>query len=302
MAEHYLIDEFHPRLEPVLRELYDNHKERAAKIDWSYHDFIPWEKGRSFKTEPWDISQRTLSDGLYTAVETALLTEVNLPWFTTHLAVTFKKSISVLTEFVHTWTAEEDQHSSLLETYLIITRNANPTELKQIRKFVVEQGYEPDLENALETMVYTAIQELATMVFYNNVAKIATDHDPDLAALLRRLSKDESLHFAFYRDACREYLGVDHNFIYYIEKVMTNFRMPGVQMPNFDERMSTASKEANYGPVAYFRQVYEYLINYWGVKDLQPSRPEAQEAKIRLLTHYDKMKRITERLAAKGSS
>ncbi|MFY0545080.1 acyl-ACP desaturase [Brevibacillus sp. H7] len=300
MAEHYKVDLFDHRLEPALKELYALHRQRAANIDWSYHEFIPWEKGRCFKKEPWDPSQRTLPDGIYTAVETALLTEVNLPWFTTHLAVTFKGSLEVLTQFVHTWTSEEDQHSSLLETYLIITRNANPHELHKLRKTVVEQGFEPDLECALETMVYTTIQELATMVFYNNVAKVANDHDPDLSRLLRRLAKDETLHFAFYRDACKAYLGIDHNFIYYIEKVMTNFRMPGVGMPDFDKRMNIAATEANYGPVAYFNQVYEHLVEFWAVKDLQPSRPEAMAAKDRLLKHYEKLKRITERLAAKG--
>lgn len=43
-----------------------------------------------------------------------------------------------------------------------------------------------------ETMAYTSLQELATMVFYNNVAKVAGQHDKDLATLLRRLAKDET--------------------------------------------------------------------------------------------------------------
>jgi len=301
MAEHYIVDLFDHRLEPILKELYATHRERAEKIDWSYHEFLPWDKGRCFKREPWDISQRTLPNGIYTAIETALLTEVNLPWFTTHLAITFKGTLEVLTQFVHTWTSEEDQHSSLLETYLLLTRNADPHELHRLRKKVVETAFELDfIDSALQTMVYTAIQELATMVFYNNVAKVATPHDPDLSRLLRRLSKDESLHFAFYRDAVKAYLSIDHNFIYYIEKVMTNFRMPGHEMPNFEERMNIAALEANYGPVAYFKQVYEYLLETWGVRDLQPSRTEAVEAKVRLLKHYEKMKRVSERLAAKG--
>lgn len=301
MVEHYSVDLIDHRLEPHLKELYDTHRQRAANIDWSYHEYLPWDKGRCFKKEPWDISQRTLPNGIYTAIETALLTEVNLPWFTTHLSVTFKGSLEVLTDFVHTWTSEEDQHSSLMETYLLLTRNADPYELRRIRKGVVEQGFVPDFTSALETMVYTCIQELATMVFYNNVAKAANEHDPDLAKLLRRLAKDESLHFAFYRDACKAYLAIDHNFIYYIENVMTNFRMPGVAMPDFDKRMAVVATEGNYGPIEYFNQVYEYLIHYWGVHDLQPSRTEAMQSKISLLKHYEKLKRIAERLAARNA-
>ncbi|UFJ42269.1 acyl-ACP desaturase [Brevibacillus humidisoli] len=302
MAEHYAVKLLDHRLEPTLKELYETHRKRAAQIDWSYHEFLPWDKGRCFKREPWDISQRTLSDEVYTAIETALLTEVNLPWFTTYLAVTFKGSLEVLTQFVHTWTAEEDQHSSLLETYLLLTRNADPDTLHRLRKLVVEQGFEPDFDSALETMVYTTVQELATMVFYNNVAKAATPYDPDLSRLLRRLAKDETLHFAFYRDAVKAYLAIDHNYVYYIERVMTDFKMPGSSMPDFDQRMNTIATHANYGPIAYFNQVYEYLIHYWGIDSLQPSRTEAVESKVRLLKHYEKMKRVTERLAARGLS
>lgn len=299
-VEHYKLDVFNPKLEPVLTELYRQHRERAAKIDWSYHEYIPWELGESFTEKPWSKEQRTLPDPIYTAVETSLLTEVNLPFFYHHLAVTFKGSLKVLQDFVHTWVSEEDQHSSLLETYLIITRNADPHELHRLRKTVVEGGFEPDFDTAMETMVYTAIQELATMVFYNNVAKVSGDYDRRLAELLRRIAKDETLHFAFYRDAVKAYLGIDHNFVYYIHRAMTSFAMPGVHMPNFKERMDLIGKEANYGPVSYFNQVFEYLIQFWAIEDLQPSRPEAERAKQDLLAYYLKLKRVTERLAAKG--
>ncbi|MCU5397425.1 acyl-ACP desaturase, partial [Bacillus toyonensis] len=33
------------RLEPRLKELYEQHKIRAQKIDWGYHEFLPWDKG-----------------------------------------------------------------------------------------------------------------------------------------------------------------------------------------------------------------------------------------------------------------
>jgi acyl-[acyl-carrier-protein] desaturase len=302
LAEHYKLDVFNPKLEPFLTELYKQHRERAANIDWSYHEFIPWELGRSFKDQPWSIEQRTLPQPIYTAVETSLLTEVNLPFFYHHLAVTFKGSLRVLQDFVHTWVSEEDQHSSLLETYLIITRNADPHELHRLRKTVVEGGFAPDFDTAMETMVYTTIQELATLVFYNNVAKASSDHDKNLATLLRRIAKDESLHFAFYRDAVQAYLGIDHNFVYYIHKAMTSFAMPGVHMPDFKDRMDVIAKEANYGPVSYFNQVFEYLIQFWAVEKLQPSRSEAEKAKTDLLEYYYKIKRVSERLAARGIS
>ncbi|WP_426450752.1 acyl-ACP desaturase [Paenibacillus sp. S-38] len=299
-AHNYKLNEIDLRLEPYLTELYRLHRTRAAAIDWSYHEFIPWELGRSFKEHPWSIDQRTLPDPIYLAVETSLLTEVNLPFFYHHLAVTFKGSLQVLQDFVHTWVSEEDQHSSLLETYLIITRNADPAALHQLRKTVVEGGFVPDFDTAMETMVYTAVQELATMVFYNNVAKSAGPYDKNLASLLRRLAKDESLHFAFYRDVVKGYLGQDHNFVYYIHKAMTSFAMPGRDMPMFKERMDVIAQEAGYGPVSYFNQVFDHLIQVWGIEDVKPSRTEAENARLDLLEYHGKLKRISARLAARG--
>ncbi|MBP1933923.1 acyl-ACP desaturase [Ammoniphilus resinae] len=287
------------RLEELLNELYTSHKARAANIDWSYHEFIPWEKARCFKKEPWDESQRTLPLPIYTAIETALLTEVNLPWFTTHLSITFKGALEVLKEFIHTWTAEEDQHSTLLETYLIITRNANPHQLKALRKQVVEQGFESEFTAPTQVMAYTAMQELATLVYYNNVAKVAQPYDKDLAALLRRLAKDESLHYAFYRDAVKAHLELEPNYIYHVGHVILNFGMPGRKMPDFDERMKMIGQEANYGPEQYFMQVLDVLVEFWDVANLQPTEPEAEEMRLAVLKHHQRLKKIIERANAR---
>ncbi|WP_047154966.1 acyl-ACP desaturase [Aneurinibacillus tyrosinisolvens] len=289
------------RLEAKFKELYRVHQERAANIDWSYHEFLPWDQGQDFKRVPYEPGQGNLSESLRIAVETALLTEVNLPWFTSHLNETFKGSFSVMHDFIHTWTAEEDQHSSLLETYLLLTRNGNPHTIHQLRKQTVEHGYVNDFTTPLETLAYTTIQELATMVFYNNVAKVAAEHDRTLSTLLRRLSKDETLHYAFYRDAVKSHLEVNENYIFYIADVMIKFTMPGEVIPDFEGRMSIIAKDASYGPIEYFDQVFEVLIEYWGIKQLRPSLPEAEEARLRVLKHYDRLKKVCTRLRAAKS-
>ncbi|MFK2825778.1 acyl-ACP desaturase [Bacillus sp. B190/17] len=287
------------RLEPRLKELYALHKERSEKVDWSYHEFLPWDQAKDFRRVPWDESQVTLPKGLITAVETALLTEVNLPWFTSHLEQTFKGSLSIVRDFVHTWTAEEDQHSNLLEDYLLITRNVDPKRLHVLHKQTVEMGWSPDFDTPFETMVYTSLQELATMVFYNNVAKNARVHDENLTALLKRLAKDETLHYAFYRDVIKYHLELEPNYCYYLGKVIMNFQMPGAVMPDFEDRMSIIAKEANYGPLEYFDQVLDVIVEYWELEKLRPIAPEAEKARLEILRYHQKMKRIRDRFYKK---
>ncbi len=283
------------RLEPKLIDLYEEHKKRSEKIDWGYHDFLPWDKGMDFRRVPWDESQVTLPAPIITAVETALLTEVNLPWFTSHLDQTFKGSLTVIKDFVHTWTSEEDQHSNLLETYLLLTRNVDPKRLHQLHKQTVENGWNPDYHTPFETMVYTSLQELATMVFYNNVAKTAGPHDKDLASLLHRLAKDETLHYAFYRDVIKFHLQLEPNYCYHLGHVIKNFQMPGTVMPDFEDRMSIIAKEANYGPLEYFDQVLDVIVNYWELETLRPIAPEAEKARLDILNYHARLKRVRDR-------
>ena len=46
--------------------------------------------------------------------------------------------------------------------------------------------------------------------------------------------------------------------------------MPGAVMPDFENRMAVIAKEANYGPLQYFDQVLDVVVEYWGLKDLRP--------------------------------
>ncbi|MCL6511358.1 MAG: acyl-ACP desaturase [Anaerolineae bacterium] len=288
------------RLENKLKELYRQHKERSAKIDWSYHQYLPLPSNRDdlFAQEIVDKPnprRSQLSPEIYLAVETALLTEVNLPWFTTELYNTFRGSLQVLVDFVRTWTAEEDQHGELLDFYLVLTNNGDALERRRLRKFVIEQGFETGLQTPLETMVYTSIQERATMVFYLNVAQACEEEDPGLATILRRLAKDETLHYTFYRDATRAHLEINPNLVELVTGVMQKFEMPGAGMPDYQRRMQVIAKHAHYGPAEFYSQVIDELMKHWDIANLQPTYPSAREAQLRALQHHARLGRIAER-------
>jgi acyl-[acyl-carrier-protein] desaturase len=280
------------RLEGKLKALYDTHMERTARVDWSYHTLIPWERGRNFNTDPWHPSQATITPELAVAVETALLTEINLPWFTTGLTQLFSGSLEVLQDFVRTWTSEEDQHSDILGTYLLVTRNTDPDRLHRLRKTVVRNAWTPGEASAFDGMVYTTIQELSTQAFYISVAKKADGEDPVLAAILRRVAKDETLHYAFYREAVKAHLEINPNYVWPLCEIFTNFFMPGYLMPNFSERQAIMAVGSNYGIAEFYHNVIDVLMKQWGIKDLQPSYPEAQAALARLNKYMDRLARI----------
>ena len=278
-------------LEKRIKELYDAHTERAKLIDWNYYDYLPWEKGSSFTLNPWNESQRTLPTEIVTAIETSMLTEINLPWYTAYLKDMFRDGLAPLQGFVHNWVAEEDQHATALENYLVLTRNSDPKELGVLKREMMVTGWDSTFASPIATMGYTAIQELATVVFYQKIAKSSKEHDETLSVLLTRLSKDESLHYAFYNQVIQIYLELDPNQIVFLAPIILDFKMPGQVLKDFDARMKVIEK-AGYGPEQYLDGVLEVLVKRWKIESIQPSTEEGRNAKRDVLVFMDKLRRL----------
>lgn len=278
-------------LEKRLQDLYDAHTERSKLIEWNYYDYLPWEKGSSFALNPWNESQRTLPTEIVTAIETSMLTEINLPWYTAYLKDMFRDGLAPLQGFVHNWVAEEDQHATALENYLVLTRNSDPKELGVLKREMMVTGWDSTFASPIATMGYTAIQELATVVFYQKIAKSSKEHDETLSVLLTRLSKDESLHYAFYNQVIQIYLELDPNQIVFLAPIILDFKMPGQVLKDFDARMKIIEK-SGYGPEQYLDGVLEVLVKRWKIDSIQPSTEEGRNAKRDVLVFMDKLRRL----------
>ena len=281
-----------PSLEPEVARLLARHTEASARIDWSYREFLPLEALHAPSDTP------PLSDLAYVAVETALLTEANLPWYTAVLHEGLRDSLAPLQEFVRVWTSEEDQHSTLLETYLLLTDNGDHAERGRRRKAVLAAGWSHQLEGPFEAMVYTTIQELATQVFYNCTARVCEPDDPTLARALRRIAKDETRHYAFYRDVVKAHLDADPAYVIPLVDVLVRFQMPGTVMSDFDERSRKLAVEGVFGPEQYYKEVVDVACAFWNVDDLASGLSEAQTALARLNKYRAVLRRLANRRSA----
>jgi len=283
-----------PSLEPKIRELYNQHMERAANIDWAYVDYVPLDE---FQRDPSSLPK--LSDPILAALELALLTEVNLPWFTEVISHIFRGSWGVLGDFVRTWTAEEDAHSTLLEVYMFVGRIGDARARAALRKQVIRAGLMAgnQFSDPLQMLVYTSIQERATQIYYQNLANACEKEDAHLARLLRRLAKDETLHYTFYRDAVKVHLEADPNCVKPVAEVLLNFEMPGRGSPGYQERADIARSHGIYGPEQFYSQVIDAIYKYWNIESLQPTYPETREAHLKVIKTHQRLASIATRLA-----
>ncbi|KXY43861.1 acyl-[acyl-carrier-protein] desaturase [Bacillus sp. 5mfcol3.1] len=67
-------------------------------------------------------------------------------------------------------------------------------------------------------------------------------------------------------------------------------------MHDFENRMAVIAKEANYGPLKYFDQVLDVVVDDWWIKVLRLIAPLAEKARIEILEYHTRLKIVRDRV------
>jgi len=264
-------------LEPVVEKMLDRHL--AAAEEWFPHDYVPWERGRNFITEPWEPGDSTLSGIARTAMELNLLTEDNLPYY--HLAIwTTFGGEGAWGEWVRRWTAEEGRHSIAMRDFLMVTRGVDPVELERARIEHVSRGYYPGGDfTPLDGIVYVTLQELATRISHRGTGAIT--ESPEAEKLMKRIATDENLHYVFYRDIAAAVLEIDPSaMMQAIKRQVLGFAMPGLELPGFRDKAISIAKAGIYDLRIHHDQVLtQVLLKQWKIDDIDGLDDDAKAAR-----------------------
>jgi acyl-[acyl-carrier-protein] desaturase len=280
-------------LEPVVGKLLDRHLSSAR--EWFPHELVPWERGRAIVAgQPWEPPEgSTMPSGVLSAIFVNLLTEDNLPYYTRALGTAFGAEGS-WGEWMCRWTAEEGRHSIVLRDWVTVSRILDPVALERGRMQQVSCGVAPDPWSAEATLVYVALQELATRVAHFNTAKALDDEAG--YEIMKRVAADENLHFLFYRDLTRAAIEVDPSLMVNVmERVVGAFAMPGTGIAGFSGHTSAIADAGIYSLAVYHDQVLAPTLRYWQVDELSNLDAEASQARDRMLAHVKRVGRIGER-------
>jgi len=273
-------------LAPVAEHLLDRHL--ATAKEWFPHELVPWDRaGRS--------SDRPLPDGVRSALVVNLLTEDNLPFYVLALDQRLGHD-GVWNEWIRRWTAEEMRHAIVIRDYVTVTSSVNLVDLERARLRHVWKTPVPTAPNALEALVYVALQELATRVAHGNTGR-ALD-DPAGQAIMRRVAADENLHHLFYRDLVAATLDlVPNQTTLAIEAQARHFAMPGAGIPGFADHAQAIADAGIYSGAMFHDQVLvPVLVAHWGLDRLNGLSLEAEAARERTLRFLDRLGRLVSRL------
>jgi acyl-[acyl-carrier-protein] desaturase len=275
-------------LEPTVARLLDRHL--ATVKEWFPHEWLPWSRGRDFAGEggtAWAPDQSNLGEAAQAAFALNLLTEDNLPSYH-HELLRHLGSGGPWGEWVRRWTAEEARHATTLRDYVHLSRAIDPVALERDRMAAMQTGWSAEGKDLLRSLVYAALQELATRIAHRNTGRAAGD--PVADRLLAHIAADENLHMIFYRDLVDAALAMtpDQAVIAIAEEV-ARFAMPGTGVPDF-LRCSVLIADARIYDVAIHRdEVVMPLLRHWQALTLPVDSSAARQAQIGLSGHLDRL-------------
>ncbi len=280
-------------LEPTVAGLVERHLGKAK--EWFPHEMVPWGRGRDFNPgESWSAEEYPVPDGVRSALFVNLLTEDNLPYYFSHIHRVFGDG--AWGEWARRWTAEEGRHAIVIRDYLTVTRALDPLALERGRMKQVSDGVAPEPESVADTMVYVALQELATRIAHLNTGKLLTDRPG--YDVMARVAADENLHYLFYRDLTSAALELDPSTVLLaIDRQVRHFAMPGTGIADFATHAARIASVGIYDFVEHHDHILVPLVlRQWRVETLEGLSPEAEEARARLLKHVQRVGTAARRL------
>ena len=284
-------------LEPAAEKLLDRHLSVAK--EWMPHEYVPWSLGHDFDKEPWTPDQARLSEMAQIALELNLLTEDNLPSY-------HRQQLNALdrhgawSAWSHRWTAEEARHAFAIRSYLLVTRNVDPAALERKRMATMEVGSVLPQKSALRTMVYAALQELATRICHRNTGRYT--NDPVADRIMNRIAVDENLHMLFYRDIVKAALDADpSSTAEAIAAEVVGFDMPGIGIEGFTHKALQISQVGIYDLRIHCDQVVWPLLRHWDFFGVEGLSGSAERARENLAAHLARIDRLATRFEVKRS-
>ena len=284
-------------LAPVAEGLLERHLANAR--EWFPHELVPWSSGRDFEPgEEWHPDEAPMDEAVRSALFVNLLTEDNLPHYF--------RTIQTLFGFDHPWpawarrwTAEEGRHSIVIRDYLTVTRSVDPVALERGRMAQVSLGEVPEPESIHDLLVYVTLQELATRISHTNTGRMVGDRRG--REVMARVAGDEQLHHVFYRDLTTAALEADPSgMVLAVDRQVREFAMPGTGIPDFSAHAKAIASAGIYDFASHSEQILEPVVRrHWGMEAVEGLSPEAEEARLRLVRHMDKVAKVGRRMAAR---
>ena len=271
---------------------------------WQPSDFLPdltaddWvERLTRFRE-----SARCLPDDLLVVLVGNMVTEEALPNYSVSLEqIAPDPSGTTDTPWAHWlrgWTAEENRHGDLLNTYLRLTGRVDMRSIELTIHHLVSKGFnEGSQGDDYAGLIYASFQERATRITHGNVGKLAAAQGEDnLARICRKIAGDETRHETFYTRVIGEVMKRDPEggVLAYRAMLKGRIAMPGRLMfdgkdPDLFDHFGSVTQRLGAYTFQDYGEIIAHLNQAWDIehRSVSGKAAKAQEYICRQPERYD---------------
>jgi acyl-[acyl-carrier-protein] desaturase len=286
-------------LAPDVERLYNRHLE-APRL-WYPHEQINWGAGESFTERPWTPEDYPVASGVRSSIYVNLLTEDNLPYYTSTLLSHAPKG-HPMTDWNHQWTMEENRHSMVMRDWVHISRCIDPALLEQGRRAQMKLGEVPEPPTLADLITYVTFQERATQIAHRNTSSHLPKDDVMGRRVLGTIAGDETKHYLFYRDVVLAALAIDPSTLMVATtNTVATFAMPGTGIPGFIRHSVRIAREGIYGLEQFLHDVLTPVLAHWNLGHVEHLTPAGELARERLFAIVAEIERTTQAATEKAA-
>jgi acyl-[acyl-carrier-protein] desaturase len=245
------------------------------KRRWSVFDDIPWELVGRFEPDP----------DLALCAETFCAVESYLPDYVREGLNLVRSSFGQAWWHVN-WGYEEAKHALALREYMVRTGQRTAAQMYEFERAVLSKQWRLPFDTPREMVCYGAMQEKTTWMIYRRQLETArAAGDELLAAIYRRISRDEAAHGGFYQDVLCILVGEDRRgLVRDLAHVLSNFTMPAYDLvPDYDDRVRVM-RSVGIDRGAFLREVVLPILTRIGVTRRELADASARQRAERAAT------------------
>lgn len=280
---------------------------------WQPSDFLPDPASETFKEEVEELQHFALSMDydLFVTLIGDCITEEALPsyesWIMGIDGVDQENRVG-WSQWVRSWTAEENRHGDLLGKYLYLCGRVNMREMEVTTHYLIQDGF--DLGTSMDpyrNFVYTSFQETATNISHRRVGTFAKQSgNKKLAKMCAVIAADEARHAKAYKHFVTKIFEFDPSemMLAFEDMMRKKIVMPAHMLRESGQKAGelwTHFSDAAQRCMVYTAQDYidilKDLLDDWKIEHIDGLNEAAQKAQEYLMKLPARLQRVTDRIA-----
>ena len=280
--------------------------------NWQPQDILPDSKDPSFFEEIRELQgqAKEMDHDLLTVLIGDTITEEALPTYESWLMNVEgvdSEGRNGWSQWVRSWTAEENRHGDALNKYLYLCGRVNMQEMETSTQHLISDGFDIQTgRDPYRNFVYTSFQELATNISHRRVASLVKKSgNHQLAKMCGLIASDEARHAKAYIHFVKLIMELDPSEMMLAFKDMMQkkivmpahfMRESGQQIGDLYAQFSDAAQRIKVYTTDDYIDILKSLLIEWNIDSVTGLSDAAEKARDFVMRLPQRLERISERI------